>query len=49
MIGSTLLQDFFNLGFIFTDLIGVFDKFFYCTEIISDQPYRIFTSILMQI
>jgi len=34
--------------FIFTDLIGVFDKeyFYFVPRLISDQPYRIFTSIL---
>ena len=36
-------------GFIFTDLIRVFNKdfFFYVPRLISDQPYRIFTSILV--
>ena len=40
---------FLILVFIFTDLIGVFDKefFFYTPRLISDQPYRIFTSILV--
>ena len=35
--------------FICTDLIGLFDKefLFYVPSIISDQPYRIFTSILI--
>ena len=35
--------------FIFTDLIRIFDKefFFYVPRLISDQPYRIFTSILV--
>ena len=35
--------------FIFTDLIRVFDKEFlyYVPRLISDQPYRIFTSILV--
>ena len=35
--------------FIFTDLIGVFDKefFYFVPRLISDQPYRIFTSILI--
>ena len=35
--------------FIFTDLIRVFDKefFYYIPRLISDQPYRIFTSILV--
>ena len=34
--------------FILTDLIGVIDKeyFYYVPKLISDQPYRIFTSIL---
>ncbi len=34
--------------FIFTDLIGVIDKehFYYVPRLISDQPYRIFTSFL---
>ena len=34
--------------FILTDLIGVFDKeyFYFVPRLISDQPYRIFTSIL---
>ena len=34
--------------FIFTDLIGVIDKeyFYFVPRVISDQPYRIFTSIL---
>ena len=34
--------------FILTDLIGVIDKeyFYYVPRLISDQPYRIFTSIL---
>ena len=36
------------LVFIFTDLIKVFDKkfFYFVPKLISDQPYRIFTSIL---
>ena len=36
------------LVFVFTDIIGVFDKkiFYYVPRLISDQPYRIFTSIL---
>jgi len=36
-------------AFIFTDLIRVFDKGFlyYVPRLISDQPYRIFTSILV--
>ena len=35
--------------FIFTDLIGVLDKeyFYFVTRLISDQPHRIFTSILI--
>ena len=35
--------------FIFTDLIGVFDKenFYFLPRLIGDQPYRIFTSILI--
>ena len=35
--------------FILTDLIGVFDKefLFFVPRLISDQPYRIFTSILV--
>ena len=35
--------------FIFTDLIEIIDKeyFFYAPRLISDQPYRIFTSILI--
>jgi len=35
--------------FIITDLIGVFDKesLFFVPRLISDQPYRIFTSILV--
>ena len=35
--------------FIFTDLIGVIDKeyFYFVPRLISDQPYRIFTSILI--
>jgi len=40
------------LTFILTDLIEVFDKEFlyFVPRLISDQPYRIFTSILsMQI
>ena len=36
--------------FIFTDLIGVIDKeyFYFVPRLISDQPYRIFTSILVR-
>ncbi len=35
--------------FIFTDLIGVLDKkyFYFVPKLISDQPHRIFTSILI--
>jgi len=35
--------------FIFTDLIGVIDKeyFYFVPRLINDQPYRIFTSILV--
>jgi len=37
------------LFFIFTDLIGVLDKefFYFVPRLISDQPYRIFTSTLI--
>ncbi len=37
------------LVFILTDLIGVIDKeyFYFVPKLISDQPYRIFTSILI--
>ena len=37
--------------FIFTDLIRVLDKeyFYFVPKLISDQPYRIFTSILKDI
>ena len=40
---------FLILVFIFTDLIRFFDKefFYYVPRLISDQPYRIFTSILV--
>ena len=40
---------FLILVFIFTDLIGVIDKeyFYFVPRLISDQPYRIFTSILV--
>ncbi len=40
---------FLFLVFIFTDLIGVIDKeyFYFVPRLISDQPYRIFTSILV--
>ena len=39
------------LVFIFTDLVKVFDKEFlyYVPRLISDQPYRIFTSILIHL
>ena len=42
---------FLILIFIFTDLIRVFDKEFlyYLLRLISDQPYRIFTSILVHV
>ncbi len=35
--------------FIFTDLIGIFNKeiFYFVPRLISDQPYRIFTSVLI--
>ena len=35
--------------FIFTDLVGVFDKkyLYFLPRLISDQPYRVFTSILV--
>jgi len=45
-----LLTGFFlTLVFIFTDLIGVIDKeyFYFVPKLISDQPYRNFTSILV--
>jgi rhomboid protease GluP len=37
--------------FILTDLIGVIDKeyFYFVPKLISDQPYRIFTSILIHV
>ena len=40
---------FLILVFIFTDLIGVIDKeyFYFVPRLISDQPHRIFTSILI--
>ena len=44
-----LIPGFFLISvFIFTDLIGVIDKeyFYFVPRLISDQPYRIFTSIL---
>ena len=36
-------------AFVITDLIGVFDKelFYFVPRLINDQPYRIFTSILI--
>ena len=35
--------------YIFTDLIGVLDKqyFYFVPQLISDQPHRVFTSILI--
>ena len=45
-----LVTGFFLISvFIFTDLIGVIDKeyFYFVPRLISDQPYRIFTSILV--
>ena len=45
-----IFSGFFLISvFIFTDLIGVFDKEFlyYVPRLISYQPYRIFTSILV--
>ena len=44
-----LVTVFFLISvFIFTDLIGVIDKeyFYFVPRLISDQPYRIFTSVL---
>ena len=44
-----LVTGFFLISvFIFTYLIGVIDKeyFYFVPRLISDQPYRIFTSIL---
>ena len=44
-----LVTGFFLISvFIFTDLIGVIDKeyFYFVPRLISDQPYRVFTSIL---
>ena len=37
------------IAFILTDLIGVIDKeyFYFVPRLISNQPYRIFTSILI--
>tara|TARA_B100001115_G_scaffold91612_1_gene67334 strand:- start:303 stop:908 length:606 start_codon:yes stop_codon:yes gene_type:complete len=45
-----IISGFFLISvFICTDLIRVFDKefFYYVPRLISDQPYRIFTSILV--
>ena len=45
-----IISGFFLISvFIFTDLIRVLDKefFYYVPRLISDQPYRIFTSILV--
>ena len=45
-----LVTGFFLISvFIFTDLIEVIDKeyFYYVPRLIGDQPYRIFTSILI--
>ena len=45
-----IVSGFFLISvFIFTDLIRVFDKdfFYYVPRLISNQPYRIFTSILV--
>tara|TARA_B100002019_G_scaffold213742_1_gene186366 strand:+ start:157 stop:762 length:606 start_codon:yes stop_codon:yes gene_type:complete len=45
-----IISGFFLISiFIFTDLIRVFDKeiFYFAPRLISDQPYRIFTSILV--
>ena len=45
-----IISGFFLISvFIFTDLIGVIDKeyFYFVPRLISDQPYRIFTSILV--
>ncbi len=45
-----LVIGFFLISiFIFTDLIGVLDKeyFYFVPKLISDQPHRIFTSILI--
>ena len=45
-----IISAFFLISvFIFTDLIGFFDKeiFYFVPRLISDQPYRIFTSILV--
>ena len=45
-----LITGFFLISvFIFTDLIGIIDKeyFYFVPRLISDQPHRIFTSILI--
>ena len=45
-----LVTGFFLISvFIFTDLIGVIDKeyFYFVPRLISEQPHRIFTSILI--
>ena len=45
-----IISGFFLISvFIFTDLIRVFDKefFYFVPRLISDQPYRIFTSTLV--
>ena len=45
-----IISGFFLISFfIFTDYIRVFDKdfFYYVPRLISNQPYRIFTSILV--
>ena len=45
-----IISGFFLISvFIFTDLIRVFDKefFYYVPRLIIDQPYRVFTSILV--
>jgi len=45
-----LVTGFFLISvFIFTDFIGIIDKdyFYFVPRLISDQPYRIFTSILI--
>ena len=45
-----LVTGFFLISiFIFTDLIGIIDKeyFYFVPRLISDQPFRVFTSILI--
>ena len=45
-----LVTVFFLISvFIFTDLIGIINKeyFYFVPRLITDQPYRIFTSILI--